>query len=168
MMVLLSVVLAAAGSYILVPSHAAATRTAEALNPLPSAKANGDGTIADPGASTAGAVVHVMVMGALFGCAYAGMEVLVYKHVTDLLAASDGQLAVDVGAMAYASFYNVGNLVGGVVGGAMAHATFKQQVAAVAVVSGVCCVQAVVLAIHRALRLRAGHALLPCNLINMS
>eukprot|EP00775_Hariotina_reticulata_P013862 gene13862-13984_t len=143
MMVLLSVVLAAAGSYILVPSHAAATRTAEALisGSIPSAAFNGDGATADPGASTAGAAVHVMVMGALFGCAYAGMEVLVYKHVTDLLAASDGQLAVDVGAMAYASFYNVGNLVGGMV---------------------------VALAVHRALIHRARRALCPCNLIPTS
>jgi hypothetical protein len=168
-MVLLSLVLAAAGSYILVPNPDAAEAGRAAplhSGPLAAAGAQGGGDVAvctDTRVASAGAIAQVMTMGALFGCAYAGMEVLIYKHVTDLLAASVGQLAVDVGAMAYASFYNVGNLVGGMVGGALAHNSSVAQVAAVAAVSGVCCLQTLALAVQRALPLKPrptpGHVL---------
>jgi len=141
LMLLLSLVLAAAGCYILVPRHATAEHSV-----VPDVDA-GKGVGGNAGGE---AIAHVIIMGALFGAAGAGMEVLVYKHVTDLMAISGGQMAVDVGAMAYASLYNVGNLVGGTVGGALAHTSFIGQVAAVAGVSGVCCVQALALMIHRA------------------
>lgn len=87
-------------------------------------------------------------MGAVFGGMYAGMEVLVYKHVTDIMAVSGCQLAVDVGAMTYTMFYCLGNLLGGMLGGALAHGSHQAQMFSVVGVSGLCFVQALLMCFH--------------------